>query len=333
MTTLRLENIGKRFGGSDVLQGVNLEINPGEFFSFVGPSGCGKTTLLRIIAGLETPTSGKVFINGEDVTNVSPQKRNIGIVFQNYALFPHMSVYENVAYGLETKKTSKSETKAKVEEVLKKVRLAEKARVNVTFLSGGEQQRVSLARVIVMQPQLILFDEPLSNLDYSLRVETRNELKRLQKEIGITSVYVTHDQSEALALSDRIAVLNRGIIQQIGNPFEIYYQPANFFVAEFVGHANLFDAALSSKIFAINALADGEMLAVLPEELKLSESQNGFEAKILDVQFTGVVTEYTIEYEDKIFKSIQPAMNGNVFKPGDAVKLSIDKNLLRKVKN
>lgn len=332
MTTLRLENISKKFGSSDVLKDVDLEINQGEFFSFVGPSGCGKTTLLRIIAGLETPTGGKVFINDQDVTNVSPQKRNIGIVFQNYALFPHMSVFENVAYGLQIKKLPKNEIKTKVEEVLKKVRLSEKASVNVTFLSGGEQQRVSLARVIVMQPQLILFDEPLSNLDYALRVETRNELKRLQREIGITSVYVTHDQSEALALSDRIAVLNKGVVQQVGNPFGVYYHPANFFVAEFIGHANLFDSAMSSKIFAVDVLEENEMLAVLPEELIISKSQNGFDGEILDVQFTGVTTEYTIRLEDRIFKSIQPAMNETALKPGDAVKLSINKNLLRKVR-
>lgn len=332
MTTLRLENIRKTFGAGEVLKDVDLEINQGEFFSFVGPSGCGKTTLLRIIAGLETPTSGKVFINDQDFTNVSPQKRNIGIVFQNYALFPHMSVFENVAYGLQIKKLPKNEIKTKVEEVLEKVRLSEKASVNVTFLSGGEQQRVSLARVIVMQPQLILFDEPLSNLDYALRVETRNELKRLQREIGITSIYVTHDQSEALALSDRIAVLNKGVVQQFGNPFEVYYHPANFFVAEFIGHANLFDSAMSSKIFAVDDLDENERLAVLPEELIISKSQNGFDGEILDVQFTGVTTEYTIRLEDKIFKSIQPAMNETALQPGDPVKLSINKNLLRKVR-
>ena len=211
MSILTLKNISKSFSTTKVLDDISLVLKQGEFFSVVGPSGCGKTTLLRIIAGLEFPTSGEILIDGVNSTNLTPQKRNIGIVFQNYALFPNMTVFENVAYGLEVKKLSKDMIREKVSSVLEIVRMSDKADKSVTTLSGGEQQRVSLARVIVTEPALLLFDEPLSNLDYALRLETRNEIKRLQREIGITSVYVTHDQSEALALSDRIAVLNMGI--------------------------------------------------------------------------------------------------------------------------
>ncbi|MEO6694928.1 MAG: ABC transporter ATP-binding protein, partial [Ignavibacteria bacterium] len=223
MKNLSIKNISKDFGSNKVLTDINIEVNNGEFFSIVGPSGCGKTTLLRIIAGLESASAGKIIINEKDYTKIPPQKRNVGIVFQNYALFPNMTVYENIAYGLEIKKLDKNSIKQKINSVLEKVQLSHKTHNNVTTLSGGEQQRVSLARVIVTEPDLILFDEPLSNLDYSLRLETRNELKRLQKVVGITSVYVTHDQTEALALSDRVAVLNKGVLQQTGNPHDIYF--------------------------------------------------------------------------------------------------------------
>ncbi|MBK9331063.1 MAG: ABC transporter ATP-binding protein [Ignavibacteria bacterium] len=223
MANLRIENLTKKFDDHVVLSDINFNIGQGEFFSIVGPSGCGKTTLLRIIAGLEFPDSGKIIINGKDITSLPPQKRRIGIVFQNYALFPNMSVYDNIAYGLRIQKTDKTVLDSKINSVLEIVSLTHKIHNSVTSLSGGEQQRVSLARVIVTEPELILFDEPLSNLDYALRIETRNELKRLQRDVGITSVYVTHDQTEALALSDRVAVLNKGVVQQTGSPDDVYY--------------------------------------------------------------------------------------------------------------
>ncbi|MBK8550332.1 MAG: ABC transporter ATP-binding protein [Ignavibacteria bacterium] len=266
MSILTLKNISKLFDSISVLDKISFELNKGEFFSVVGPSGCGKTTLLRIIAGLEFPTSGEIFIEDVNATNLIPQKRKIGIVFQNYALFPNMTVFDNVAYGLEVKKLSKSEIKEKVGSVLEKVRMNDKANKSVTTLSGGEQQRVSLARVIVTEPALLLFDEPLSNLDYALRLETRNEIKRLQREIGITSVYVTHDQSEALALSDRIAVLNKGVVQQLGTPHEVYFKPENIFTADFIGHSNFFDNDYAKEIFNIDINKD-ELLSVFPEEI------------------------------------------------------------------
>lgn len=333
MPILSLKNISKNFSSTKVLSSINFELNKGEFFSVVGPSGCGKTTLLRIIAGLEFPSEGEIFIDGINSTGLIPQKRNIGIVFQNYALFPNMTVFENVAYGLEVKKIPKEKIREKVEDVLAKVRMQDKSGNSVTTLSGGEQQRVSLARVIVTEPYLLLFDEPLSNLDYALRLETRNEIKRLQKEIGITSVYVTHDQSEALALSDRIAVLDKGIIQQTGSPFEIYYKPANIFVADFIGHSNFFDKKSAMEIFGITEMKDDELLSVYPEEIIPVSCSEDCNAVITDVQFTGFSAEYIIDAKGKQIKSQQQAdpLKYN-FKTGQTVRLSLNSESLRFLK-
>lgn len=336
MANLILKNISKDFNQTKVLSDITLEVNQGEFFSIVGPSGCGKTTLLRIIAGLEFSDTGKVLINNVDSTELTPQKRKVGIVFQNYALFPNMTVFENVSYGLEIKRENKSldknSIKEKVNTVLEKVRMSHKVNMNVTTLSGGEQQRISLARVIVTEPDLILFDEPLSNLDYALRIETRNELKRLQREVGITSVYVTHDQTEALALSDRIAVLNKGVIQQLGSPSDVYYKPENSFVAEFIGHSNLFNSELSKKIFNIEIESD-MCLAVLPEELIPVQNTGNNTGKIVDVQFTGFSIEYSIEVKSQIFKSLLPAKSVGInFKTGDEVGIKLLTDNVRKVK-
>jgi len=333
MPILSLKNISKNFSSLNVLKNINLELNKGEFFSVVGPSGCGKTTLLRIIAGLEFPSQGEIFIDGKKSTDLIPQKRNIGIVFQNYALFPNMTVYENVAYGLEVKKIPKEGIREKVNTVLEKVRMQDKAGKSVTTLSGGEQQRVSLARVIVTEPALLLFDEPLSNLDYALRLETRNEIKRLQREIGITSVYVTHDQSEALALSDRIAVLNNGELQQTGTPFEIYYNPENIFVADFIGHANFFDKNSAKEIFNITDMNENELLSVFPEEVVPETCFVDCNARIIDVQFTGFTTEYLLEARGMVIKSQQAAVQRNInFKTGQEVKLTIKSKKLRLLK-
>ncbi|MCY7362606.1 MAG: ABC transporter ATP-binding protein [Ignavibacteria bacterium] len=336
MTNLQLKNISKEFNKIKVLSDINIEVKQGEFYSIVGPSGCGKTTLLRIIAGLEFADTGNVIIKNIDSTELSPQKRNVGIVFQNYALFPNMTVFENVAYGLEIKKENKNFgkdiIKEKVNLVLEKVQMSHKINNNVTTLSGGEQQRISLARVIVTEPDVILFDEPLSNLDYALRLETRNELKRLQREVGITSVYVTHDQTEALALSDRIAVLNKGIVQQTGTPYEVYYNPDNSFVAEFIGHSNLFDAALSKEIFNVGINND-ERLSVLPEELIPVANTDNKIAKITDVQFTGFSIEYSISVKDLLVKALQPTHSVNEkFNVGDEVGLKLLSDKIRKVK-
>jgi len=218
---------------------VSAKIEHGEFFTFLGPSGCGKTTTLRIIAGLELPDSGRVFIDGEDVTYLPPYRRDTAMVFQNYALWPHMTVFENVAYGLKVRKLPREEIRRRVREVLELVRLEGLEDRYPTQLSGGQQQRVALARALVVQPKVLLLDEPLSNLDAKLRVEMREELKRLQRKLGITTIYVTHDQDEAMALSDRIAVMNLGRVVEVGKPDELYRRPRSFFVATFIGRSNV----------------------------------------------------------------------------------------------
>jgi spermidine/putrescine ABC transporter ATP-binding subunit len=218
---------------------VSAKIEHGEFFTFLGPSGCGKTTTLRIIAGLELPDSGRVFIDGEDVTYLPPYRRDTAMVFQNYALWPHMTVFDNVAYGLKVRKLPREEIRRRVREVLELVRLEGLEDRYPTQLSGGQQQRVALARALVVQPKVLLLDEPLSNLDAKLRVEMREELKRLQRKLGITTIYVTHDQDEAMALSDRIAVMNLGRVVEVGKPDELYRRPRSFFVATFIGRSNV----------------------------------------------------------------------------------------------
>jgi spermidine/putrescine ABC transporter ATP-binding subunit len=231
--------VTKRFGRVVAVDRVSARVERGEFFTFLGPSGCGKTTTLRIVAGLELPDSGRVFIDGEDVTYLPPYKRDTAMVFQNYALWPHMTVFDNVAYGLKVRKLPKDEIRRRVREVLELVRLEGLEDRYPTQLSGGQQQRVALARALVVQPKVLLLDEPLSNLDAKLRVEMREELKRLQRKLGITTIYVTHDQDEAMALSDRIAVMNSGRVVEIGRPDELYRRPRSFFVATFVGRSNI----------------------------------------------------------------------------------------------
>ncbi|HAY32761.1 MAG TPA: ABC transporter ATP-binding protein [Ignavibacteria bacterium] len=323
MANLRIENLTKNFDEHTVLSDINLNIGQGEFFSIVGPSGCGKTTLLRIIAGLEFPDSGNIFINGKDITSLPPQKRRIGIVFQNYALFPNMSVFDNIAYGLRIQKTEKQDLESKIKSVLEIVSLSHKIHNSVTSLSGGEQQRVSLARVIVTEPELILFDEPLSNLDYTLRIETRNELKRLQRDVGITSVYVTHDQTEALALSDRVAVLNKGVVQQTGTPDDVYYHPVNNFVAGFIGHANLFDEKSSEKIFNVKT-GKNKFLALLPEDIIPVKDDVNKTGQITEVQFTGFSVEYSVNIFDNNVKILcLSSSDTGKFKDGEYVTLKL----------
>lgn len=329
MAFLEIKNISKKFGDSVVLNNLSINVEKGNFFSFLGPSGCGKTTLLRIIAGLEFPDSGQIILDGVDITNLPPQKRNTGIVFQNYALFPHMTVFENIAYGLKIKKIASAEIDKLVDAVLEKVQLVNKKNQNISLLSGGEQQRVSLARAIVMQPQLILFDEPLSNLDYSLRIEARNEIKRLQNDIGVTSVYVTHDQSEALSLSDKIAVLQNGIAAQIGAPKEIYFKPANKFVAQFVGHYNFFTKENTSAIFNY-AIKDGQIAAILPEHIGIHKTIDKSNVVIKDILFAGSFIEYILNYRGTIVRSIATTPTQS-FSIGENVLLSVAEENLQAI--
>ena len=241
MVEIELKNLTKRFGEVTAADNINLTINDGEFFTLLGPSGCGKTTTMRMIAGLEFPTEGQVFFDDKDVTQLPSYERNTGMVFQNYALWPHMKVFENVAYGLNVRKVPQNEIKVRVKEALEQVKLGGMEDRFPTQLSGGQQQRVALARVLVINPAVLLLDEPLSNLDAKLRVQMREEIKDLQKRLGITTIYVTHDQEEAMSVSDRIAIQNHGKVMQIGDPLDIYNVPQNVFIATFMGRGTLLD--------------------------------------------------------------------------------------------
>ncbi|MFA6506034.1 MAG: ABC transporter ATP-binding protein [Treponemataceae bacterium] len=246
MTSIRIVDLEKRFGETIALSDINLGIEKGEFFTLLGPSGCGKTTLLRTIAGFYRQEKGEVWLGDERVDEVPAHKRDTGMVFQNYAVFPHMTVFENVAYGLRVRKLPKADIDRRVAASLASVHLEGYEKRTPDQLSGGQQQRVGLARAMAIEPRVLLFDEPLSNLDAKLRVEMRDEIRAVQKQLGITAVYVTHDQEEALVVSDRIAVISSGKIQQIGAPWDIYKDPANLFVASFVGKVNLLDAELGA---------------------------------------------------------------------------------------
>ncbi len=260
---LRLENIYKSFDRTQVLKGINLTVEEGEFITLLGSSGCGKTTTLRIIAGLEQADEGKVWLNGEDITGLVPNKRNVNTVFQNYALFPHMSVAENIGYGMKIRKAPKAEIAAKVERMLQLVQLEGFGKRMPDQLSGGQRQRVAIARAVINEPGVLLLDEPLGALDLKLRRQMQQELKRIQKQLGITFIYITHDQEEAINMSDRIAVMREGRFEQIGTPNEIYYQPRTSYVAGFVGDANIYrEAGKTYAVRAENVLMDGEEACV-----------------------------------------------------------------------
>jgi iron(III) transport system ATP-binding protein len=267
VTALTLEALTKTFPrAGKVVDSIDLEIRQGEFFTLLGPSGCGKSTTLRMIAGFEEPSAGRILFDGVDVTHDPPNHRGIGFVFQNYALFPHLSVFKNVAFGLQVRKVSNSEITERVQAALKDVQLTGLDQARVDQLSGGQQQRVALARALVIRPKLLLLDEPLSNLDAKLREETRTALRALHNATHVTTIYVTHDQAEAMAMSDRIAVLHKGRIHQLGTPEEIYERPATRFVADFIGRNNILDATIKSvsDTSAVLQFANGRELAIQP---------------------------------------------------------------------
>ncbi len=279
MATLKLRNVKKRFGSTDVIHGVDLDVADGEFIVIVGPSGCGKSTLLRMVAGLETVSGGEISIDGKPVNDLEPMDRDIAMVFQNYALYPHMSVYDNISYGLKIAKTPKEEIAARVATAAKMLQLEPYLQRKPRELSGGQRQRVAMGRAIVRKPAVFLFDEPLSNLDAKLRVQMRLEIKALQKELGITSLYVTHDQVEAMTLADRMVVMHGGVADQIGAPLDVYANPATSFVAGFIGSpaTNFLPPA------ALNAPRDGaSTVGVRPEHTRLVHSGEG--------QTQGIVT-------------------------------------------
>lgn len=280
--SLELKNIKKSFQeGEDVLDGICLTAKKGEFVTLLGSSGCGKTTTLRIIAGLEQPDSGQVFLNGKDVTGLEPNRRNVNTVFQNYALFPHMNVVDNISYGLKLKKTPKAEISRRVKEMLELVQLTGFEKRKPSELSGGQRQRVAIARALVNNPEVLLLDEPLGALDLQLRRAMQHELKHLQKKLGITFIYITHDQEEAINMSDRIGVMHEGILEQLGTPNEVYYQPQTSYVADFVGNANILHK--NGETFAIrseNILMNGEAVCT-QEAVVVEKSFAGGQLRIL----------------------------------------------------
>jgi len=274
---LKIENVSKRFGNVQALKGVSLDIVRGSFTTFLGPSGCGKTTMLRTVAGFYRVDGGRVLLSNRVINDVPSHQRNAIMVFQDYALFPHMNIKENIAYGLKIKKLKSYEIEEKIEKTVKLLGIEGLENRNPGQISGGQQQRVALARALVMEPEVLLLDEPLSNLDAKLRMNIRAELRQLQKRLGITTIYVTHDQAEALALSDRIAVMNNGEIIQIGSPWEIYYKPATVFVADFVGTANMLQACIVNTIKddgVIEVEVSGVKLRVREDNKNLSEKDN-----------------------------------------------------------
>lgn len=262
MSNLVIENLNKSFGDNQVLFDVAFEVKQGDFLSLLGPSGCGKTTILRIINGLEYPDSGGVIVDGKDITKMPPDKRNIGMVFQNYALFPTMTVFNNIAYGLKMRKKSKEEINEKVNAALKLVKLDGLEDRKITKMSGGQQQRVALARALVIEPAILLLDEPLSALDRKIRAEMQYEIRSIQQKVGITTVFVTHDQEEALTMSDRIILMNKGVIEQESDPWTLYNYPISTFASDFLGKANIIKATLMKKADAWFAQGDGWILPV-----------------------------------------------------------------------
>jgi len=290
--SLQLKSIRKAYGAHDVLKGIDLEVEDGEFVIFVGPSGCGKSTLLRSIAGLEDVTSGAVLINGQDVTVTPPAKRGISMVFQSYALYPHLTVKDNMGLGLKQAGTAKAEIDSRVEKASGMLSLAPYLARRPSELSGGQRQRVAIGRAIVREPELFLFDEPLSNLDAALRVQTRLEIARLHRSLKATMIYVTHDQVEAMTLADKIVVLNAGAIEQIGSPMELYNRPANTFVAGFIG---------SPQMNFIPAERLGESgaktVGIRPEHITLSRDQGTWAAKVIHVEHLGADTIIYLESE------------------------------------
>ena len=322
---IKLTDIVVRFGDFEALHNINVHVKEGEFFTFLGPSGCGKTTTLRTITGFIEPVSGTVSMQGNDITNVPIEKRNIGIVFQSYALFPTMTVHDNIAFGLKIKKMKKDEIEQKVSAIARKVDLSdEQLKKAVSQLSGGQQQRVAIARALVTEPAIICMDEPLSNLDAKLRVQLRNELKKMQKDFGITTIYVTHDQEEALTLSDRIAVFNKGYIEQIGTPNEVYNFSKTEFVANFIGDINPLGEGITGKM----GLNPDENHFIRLERVHVNTDMASDGVYVTDGviesrEYYGLYIKYYITAGGQTVKVIEKNDGINIYEPGEKVKIGI----------
>ncbi len=344
---LRLEKVTKQFGDMTAVGGIDLSIRRGEFLTLLGPSGCGKTTTLNLIAGFFPPTSGAIYLNGEHVEDLPPFKRDTGMVFQDYALFPHMTVSQNVAFGLKMRKVPAQETARRVEDALDLVHLGGLGERRPAELSGGQRQRVALARALVIQPAVLLFDEPLSNLDLKLRESMRLEITNIQKQLGITAIYVTHDQSEALVMSDRIAVMNAGLIEQLGTARDIYETPRTKFVAEFIGNMNVFSGTVTGTAGAAavqigdgialpatlpDGIAPGDPahLTIRPEKCRVGRTaENGGDAlsipgQVSQVVYLGSITEYHMQFAADLDAVVEVHNAGpaEAFAPGDTAYLN-----------
>lgn len=340
---LQLKNLYKKYQNNTVVNNFNIDVKKGELISILGPSGCGKTTTLRMIAGFIVPTSGEIFLSEEKITDYPPEIRPVSTVFQNYALFPHLTVYENIEYGLRYplkvgKKLDKKEKKERTQKMINLVNLKGLENRRIDQLSGGQQQRVALARSLVLEPKVLLLDEPLSNIDTKLRETVRNEIRKIQKELGITMIFVTHDQEEAMSISDRIIVMNEGNIEQIGTPREIYTFPETVFVAEFIGKANIME--INKKSFIIR-----------PENVNISYNEKdnekinneigkdviSGEGKIIGKEYQGSLTSYEIEVTDELFrkKKLNAVMisGKKEYETGQTVEYSIDKSNLYEIKS
>jgi spermidine/putrescine transport system ATP-binding protein len=348
---VRLVDVVKKFGDVAAVDHIDLEVHDGEFFSLLGPSGCGKTTTLRMIGGFEEPTSGLIELHGQDVTWLPPYRRNVNTVFQNYALFPHLTIYENVAFGLRRKKVKDAEVKRRVGEMLALVELAGFEKRKPTQVSGGQAQRIALARALINRPSVLLLDEPLGALDLKLRKQMQLELKRIQQEVGITFIYVTHDQEEAMTMSDRIAVMNRGRYEQLADPETLYERPATRFVAGFLGISNLLHGSVVERsdthvavrleddvVVRVPAAAAGSAakieVGVRPEKIRMygleqeiPAGMNVLTGAVRDASYLGVSTQYVVEtrsggrlavYEQNVERTI----HGSLYRPGDDVRLA-----------
>ena len=343
---ITIENLSKRFGNYLALDRIGLTIGTGELFFLLGPSGCGKTTLLRHIAGFYQPDEGRILFDGQDVTSVPPHKRNAGMVFQNYALWPHLTVEKNVAFGLEERRFPKAEIAARVAEALQNVRLGNLAQRKIHEVSGGQQQRVALARAMVIRPTCLLLDEPLSNLDAKLRLEMRGEIRRICRQFELTSVYVTHDQQEALSIADRIAILDAGRLLQVGQPAEVYRRPRNRFVAEFIGEGNFLPGRVRSRNGLTEVeLEDGTVLrpsapteggpaagskvtiCLRPEALRIAEGQpaaQAVRAKLVETTYLGQLAQHRFQWHSGSLRVSELNPRPARFQPGQEYDLAVE---------
>ena len=343
--TISIKHALKKYGNSVIIPDLNVEIKQGEFFTLLGPSGCGKTTLLRMIAGFNSIEGGDFYFNDTRINDLDPAKRNIGMVFQNYAIFPHLTVRKNVEFGLKNKKLPKDKIKEQAEKFMKLMHVDEYAERLPERLSGGQQQRVALARALCIEPDVLLFDEPLSNLDAKLRVEMRTVIKNIQHNVGITTVYVTHDQEEAMAVSDRIAVMNAGVIQHVGTPKNIYQRPANLFVSTFIGRSNVINGKLAVendktmlvapsgyKAEMTNVLEQYKhdqdvIMSIRPEEFLLDRNADaeGILATVDDCVFLGLMTLYFVHLESgEEVEIIQESSIDSIIEPGTKIRLTLN---------